>query len=154
MTGVQTCALPIYPITGLSSSGAFSSVNPGGEGTGGNVQLSARNLEVTNRASLTASTLGFGDAGDVILTISETARFDGASILSAVLPDAIGNGGSLEITSNALEVTNGGEIATATLGQGRAGEIVIQDRAQATIKGKSSSRAPRNINSTSKISIC
>ncbi|NEQ44307.1 MAG: filamentous hemagglutinin N-terminal domain-containing protein [Leptolyngbya sp. SIOISBB] len=138
----------VNPVTGTPS-GVFSTIRASGEGNGGTVTLSASNLEVTNGANLTASTFGIGNAGNVNMTISETARFDDANVSSGVFPDAVGNGGNIKIMSNTLELTNGGEIGTSTLGQGRAGNVVIQARERVLIKGTSSSGSSSNINSAS-----
>ena len=122
----------VNSITGLSPSGAFSSVNPQSEGKGGNVELTAANLEVTNGAALSASTFGEGDAGNVILRINETARFDGVNPATGIGPSGVfssvelggkGDGGNVELTAGNVEVTNGAALTASTLGEGNAGNI-------------------------------
>ena len=123
----------VNPFNG-SSSFAGRQVNPGGIGNGGNLQLTATNLEVTNGAALSASTFGDGDAGDVVIVVTDTARFDGVNPFggnsasfagSQVEPGGIGSGGSLQITATNLEVTNGAQLSASTFGQGDAGDVVI-----------------------------
>ena len=124
----------VNPLTGLGSSGAFSSVEIGGEGKGGNVQLSAANLEVTNGAQLSASTFGIGNAGNVILTIVDTANFDGvdpsgtragSGAFSNVSPNGVGLGGNVELSATNLEVTSGAQIAAGTFGIGDSGNVIL-----------------------------
>jgi filamentous hemagglutinin family protein len=115
-------------------SGAFSTVNAGATGDGGNVQLSANSLEVTNGAALNASTLGQGNAGNVVMEIGEHARFDGTTpkgqfssgASSTVNAGATGDGGNVQLSANSLEVTNGAVLNASTLGQGNAGDVVIE----------------------------
>ncbi len=114
------------------SSGAFSTVEVGAVGKGGNVNITAGSLSVTNGAGLTASTLGQGDAGSVTITASGTVRFDGvrsdgvpSSALSRVEPLAVGNGGNVNIRSESLSVTNGASLSSRTYGQGDAGSVTI-----------------------------
>jgi large exoprotein involved in heme utilization and adhesion len=121
---------------GNEINGSFvgSQVNLGAIGTGGSLQITATNLEVTNGAELSASTFGQGDAGNVVLVIAETARFDGADPVdgsvasfagSQVEPGAVGTGGSLQLMAKNLEVTNGAELSASTLGEGNAGNVVL-----------------------------
>ncbi|NEO99371.1 MAG: filamentous hemagglutinin N-terminal domain-containing protein, partial [Symploca sp. SIO2E9] len=125
----------INPLTGINLSGAFSSVEQGGEGKGGNVELTATNLEVTNGATLTASSFGVGNAGNVILEISEIARFDGVNPLtglsasgagSSVGQGGEGKGGNVELTATNLEVTNGAQLIASTFGRGDAGNVILE----------------------------
>ncbi|PSN79967.1 hypothetical protein C8B47_08930 [filamentous cyanobacterium CCP4] len=118
--------------TGDSSSGAFSTIQPDGEGTGGNVALTATNLEVLDGAQLSAASFGIGDAGSVILTIDELARFVGTDIdgspsgaFSVFDSDEEGTGGNVELTATNLEVRDGAFLSTANLGVGDAGDIVL-----------------------------
>ena len=127
------------------STSVISNVETGSTGRGGNVEINATNLEVTNGAKLSASTEGQGDAGDIILNILETARFDGATVtgegvVNGVLVNQLpllsganssvdltgtGQGGKVEINAANLEVTNGAQLSTATTAQGDAGDILL-----------------------------
>ncbi|NJP10310.1 MAG: filamentous hemagglutinin N-terminal domain-containing protein, partial [Leptolyngbyaceae cyanobacterium RU_5_1] len=127
-------------------SGAFSTVGSGATGKGGNLELMAGSLTVTNGAFLSASTLGNGDAGNVKLTISDSAIFDGfspdgrslSSAFSTVDPGAIGNGGNVELTAGSLTVTNGAQLGAGTFGTGDAGNVKLTVRGTATFDGRSS----------------
>jgi filamentous hemagglutinin family protein len=116
-----------------SPSGAFSSIQPDGEGAGGNVQINARTLEVEAGAQLSTFTFGMGDAGSVILDIGELVRLDGVDPVTGnpsgiggfVGAEGIGQGGSIAITASSLEVTNGARLSASTFGSGNSGNIVI-----------------------------
>ncbi|NEQ55694.1 MAG: hypothetical protein F6K11_37235 [Leptolyngbya sp. SIO3F4] len=138
------------------STSVVSSVDSGGTGRGGNVEINATNLDVTNGAKLSASTEGQGDAGDIILNISETARFDGATVTGQGVVNGIlinqlpllsganssvdltgtGQGGKVEINATNLEVTNGAQLSSATVAQGDAGDIILNIGETARFDGR------------------
>ncbi|NER51919.1 MAG: S-layer family protein [Symploca sp. SIO1A3] len=117
------------------SSGAFSSVQSGAIGNGGEIEITTGSLEVTNGAFLSASNLGEGNARGLRITARDRVRFDGvgsngfsSGAFSSVQSGAIGNGGEIEITTGSLEVTNGALLNTSTLGEGNAGRVKITAR--------------------------
>jgi filamentous hemagglutinin family protein len=121
-------------------SGAFSSIQPGGIGKVGNVEVYARSLEVLDGARLVTSTFGIGNAGNVILEIRDTARFSGFDLIdgsasgafSDVQPNGVGNSGIVELRANVLEILDGAQLGTGVFGAGNAGSIIleIQDTAR------------------------
>ncbi|MGG6238397.1 filamentous hemagglutinin N-terminal domain-containing protein [Nodosilinea sp. AN01ver1] len=121
-------------------SGAFSRIQSDGVGQGGDVQISARNLEVLDGAQLSASTFGLGNAGDVILEIEELARFDGNSsgAFSNIDRDGVGTGGSVQISARNLEVLDGAELRASTFGAGNAGDVILEIEELAHFAGSSS----------------
>ena len=104
---------------------AFSRVNAGAIGAGGNVVINANSLEVSNTGQLTAATLGNGNAGNVEITTGNRVVFNGGDAFSGVNEGAIGMGGNLEITTNTLEMLNGSQLSASTSGIGDAGNLVI-----------------------------
>ena len=119
------------------SSGAYSRIQEGARGQGGNIELKARSLQLTNGAVITTSTRGLGNAGSVTI-IADTVSFDGqgdfdtvlgfkqsSAAFSAVTDVGEGQGGSVNVQARSLSLTNGGAIITSTLGQGDAGNILI-----------------------------
>jgi filamentous hemagglutinin family protein len=110
---------------------AFSNVEQGAVGKGGNIEITTGNLAVTNTAKLGASTEGQGDAGSVKITAAGNILFDGikngvsSSASSTVEPGAVGKGGGIEITTGNLTVTNAALLDASTGGQGDAGSIKI-----------------------------
>ena len=114
------------------ATGAFSSVDPGAIGDGGNFSLTAGNLFVTNGALLSSSTVSRGRAGNLTITVRDTAVFDGtdrngiaSAAGSTVEPGAIGDGGNFSLTARNLFVTNGAFLSASTLGQGSVGSLTI-----------------------------
>jgi filamentous hemagglutinin family protein len=116
-----------------SDSGVYSVISFSGEGQGGNVEVRAANLQVLDGAQLSASTLGIGNAGSVILEITETARFIGfdpndtspSGASSQIEPGGEGKGGNVEVRAANLEVLEGAQLGASTFGFGNAGNVIV-----------------------------
>ncbi len=118
----------------MNSSGIVNAIQQGGTGTGGDISIIASNVEVTNGAQLNTATFGEGNAGDIQLQIFNNVKIDGfyegdgsliSLIGSGVEENAVGQGGDIQINSNNLDVTNGGQISTSMFGVGDAGNITL-----------------------------
>jgi len=122
---VTISASDFIKIDGINFVG--SSVSPPrAVGRGGNVSITSKSLSLTNGGTISASTVGQGNAGNVTISASDFIKIDGIGIVaSAVFPGAVGSGGNVSIISKSLSLTNGGYIATATGGQGNAGNVTI-----------------------------
>ncbi len=114
----------------------ISSVNPSGIGNAGDIQLTTGSLAVTNGAFISSSTLGEGDAGNIIIDARNTISFDSdTSIESNVYTDAVGNAGDIQLTTGSLAFTNGAFISSNTFGNGNAGNITINARDTVSFDG-------------------
>jgi filamentous hemagglutinin family protein len=126
---------------------SLSSVTAGA-GTTGNVVIETHDLSVTNGATLGVSTFSSGDAKSVFInaktikvsgtytdptngssriyastsTLSDDALF---TVFNGTNLDLTGNSGDIIIKTEALEITNGGEILAKNDGTGNAGRISI-----------------------------
>ncbi|KOP27887.1 hypothetical protein AMR41_02895 [Hapalosiphon sp. MRB220] len=131
-------------------SAAFTIIEAGGEGKGGDISITARLLSLTNggqlntfvREATTTNPGGIGDAGNVKLNISDTTNITGVSdngvrsnIFSGVESGAKGNAGNIEISTGSLFVTDGGQISSSISGKGDAGNITINARNRIEIAG-------------------
>ncbi|MDX2243816.1 MAG: filamentous hemagglutinin N-terminal domain-containing protein [Leptolyngbyaceae cyanobacterium bins.302] len=125
---------------------ASSRIDLGGQGKGGNVQITTKSLEVLNNSQLVASTLGSGDAGDVIISARDRVLFSDSAAFSTVgdfnpVINAVrvpqGKGGNIQIDSNSLEVLNGSQLLAVTFGNGDAGNVLISARDRVLFSGVS-----------------
>ena len=107
-----------------TSSGILATVQPDAEGNGGNVTITTDSLSLTNGASIDTTTSGAGNAGNTSIN-SSTITFDASNIFAQVAAGVQGVGGSIEITTNSLSLTNGASIDTTTFGAGNAGDTTI-----------------------------
>ncbi|GAB1539269.1 hypothetical protein NUACC21_19350 [Scytonema sp. NUACC21] len=113
---------------GLSTSAAFSTVESGAVGKGGNINITTGSLSLTNEASLNAATRGQGDAGSVKIDARDIVTFDGGDIFTNVVIGAVGTGGNINITTGSLSISNGAQLVAGTNGQGNAGNVTINAR--------------------------
>lgn len=128
--------LPDSPIGGI-----FSVVGNGGIGNGGNLQITARTLEVTNGGLLSSDTFNGGKAGDINVTASERASFIGTSTIGrpssarAPLNSGVGESGSISVNTPVLVLKDGGNLLTTTAGIGKAGNIVVNAPNSVVVEG-------------------
>ncbi|MEB3217999.1 MAG: filamentous hemagglutinin N-terminal domain-containing protein [Nostocales cyanobacterium 94392] len=102
---------------------------------GGDINITANSLLLSEFSELNASTQGFANAGDVNVDISGRAKVDYSNIFSRVNLDGVGNAGNLNITVGSLEVTDGTNLQSRTRGQGNAGDINIVARDEVKFAG-------------------
>ncbi|NEQ50359.1 MAG: S-layer family protein, partial [Leptolyngbya sp. SIO3F4] len=115
------------------TSGVFTSVQSSGVGRAGNIQINAETLEVFSGSQIVASTFGVGDSGEITLDIQGSARFVGFSSISGTPSGAFvnvessgrGEGGSLQINANEIEISRGATLFADSLGVGNAGNISL-----------------------------
>ncbi len=118
----------------------FNTVEPGGVGNGGNININAATLSLTDGAQLQTLVRqasfnqpgGRGDAGDVTVNVTgkvTIAGFKGefrSGIFSVVGQGATGKGGNITISSGSLSLTDGAQLDASTFGQGDAGTVWVQ----------------------------
>ncbi|MEA5598456.1 filamentous hemagglutinin N-terminal domain-containing protein [Rivularia sp. UHCC 0363] len=112
-------------------------------GNGGSIDIHTGSLFVKSGAALSTSTYGQGNAGSINLNARETVSFDGVgrngystgASSSVGSSRAVGNGGSIDIHTGSLFVTDGAILFTRTDGQGNAGSININARDTVSFDG-------------------
>ncbi|RMF68001.1 MAG: filamentous hemagglutinin N-terminal domain-containing protein, partial [Cyanobacteria bacterium J069] len=112
---------------------AFSRVDAGATGRGGNIDIQSRNLFVLDGARLIAGTLGTGDSGDIIINATGRIRFAGTGpngqtsvAFTNVEGAGKGRGGDISITAESVELADGAQFVASTEGQGDAGSVTIR----------------------------
>ena len=145
---IEITAADNIAIDGESSqenpSGAFSQVELGAIGSGGDVTITTDTLSMTNGGQVDASTFSQGNAGNIEITATDNITIDGESLQgnpsdvgTQVAPEAEGDGGNVTITTDILSVTNAGTVNASTFSQGNAGNIEITATDSITIDGES-----------------
>ena len=121
------------------SSGATLVIDTSGQGDGGSIDITTGTMSVSSGATLAANTSGQGNAGDVTINATDAVSLEGSStaIGSQVLAGAVGNGGSIDITTGTMSVSGGATLAANTSGQGNAGDVTIRATDAVSLGGSS-----------------
>jgi large exoprotein involved in heme utilization and adhesion len=106
-------------------SGLLSSVEQGAKGKGGNIEVQADSISLSNGAQFRASTFGEGDAGNIRILGAGSIVLSGndTGVISNVGPTGFGNGGNIEAAASSISLSNGAQVSVATFGRGNAGSI-------------------------------
>ncbi|MBD2110336.1 MULTISPECIES: filamentous hemagglutinin N-terminal domain-containing protein [Cyanophyceae] len=120
---------------GNFSSGIFAFAGEGSVGDGGDIQITARSLSLSE-GQLTAVTSGNGNGGNILLNIQEETALDNETLVStAVYTDARGDAGNIQVNTGTLTATNFGAFESDTDGFGNAGNITLNVRGDAQFSG-------------------
>jgi filamentous hemagglutinin family protein len=100
---------------------------------GGIVQVQGRRIQVADASAILADTLGTGSGGSLTLQASEQIQvfgFSAAPFVSRLSTDvasnASGQGGRVRIIAPVLQVADGAQISSGTLGAGNAGTLRVR----------------------------
>lgn len=105
------------------------------KGDAGNIALEVGQLSLHNGAQINASSQGRGHGGDVTVTatgaidiVGQSATADGVINPSSISSGALGsgNGGTIRIVADTLNLDKRGTIQTLTRGDGKAGAIIVK----------------------------
>jgi large exoprotein involved in heme utilization and adhesion len=143
----------------------FTDVEENAVGNGGNISVETGQLRISDRAIVSAATLGIGNAGNISILASETVEIRDTSVIGTstlgignagnvaiqavdsvrlingdiaidVAENGMGNGGTVEIDTARLEICwNGGQIIGGVRGQGNPGDIIVRASDAVTISG-------------------
>ncbi|MEH2331087.1 two-partner secretion domain-containing protein [Nostoc sp.] len=125
----------------------FSTVEAGGVGKGGNIDINAATLSLTDGAQLLTATRGAsatqpagqGDAGNVNVKVTGAVDIVGqkngfpSAIFSLVDTGTVGNGGNIFIDSGDFSLSDGALLAASTSGVGNAGNVRINAKDAITV---------------------
>ncbi len=152
ITARDTVSIDSEGSNGFGSS-ILSSVSSEATGRGGDITITADSLSFTNGGTVSNSTLGRGNAGDLTLTAKDTVSFDGTTknlqqtsgAGSTVEFGAIGRGGNISISTGILSITNGAAVSATTFGQGNAGTVTVTAKDAVFIDGADINGIPSGI---------
>ncbi len=108
-----------------------------GIGNSGTIQIDASKLSLDEDSTISTLTFGQGNAGEIRIRAADAIRIDGSSIFSDVGLGAIGKGGNTQIQAQSISLLNGARLATATFGQGNAGNLSVKATDSIQVSGNS-----------------
>jgi filamentous hemagglutinin family protein len=125
-------------------SGIFSRVETGTVGNGGNITIDSGSFSLRDRAQVSASTLGQGNAGNVTVRALDAVSLANAFILSSVEAGGVGKGGNIDINAATLSLIDGAQLIAATrgasntqpAGRGDAGNVNVNVTGAVDITGE------------------
>ena len=105
-------------------SGLFAT---GKERPSGRIQINSQDLLVENGGQIFAGTNGSGDSQGIIINTTESVQVRGAqsSITTSSFTINTGDAGPLRISTDRLEITDGGQVFTTTNGAGNGGDLTV-----------------------------
>ena len=113
------------------------------------MKITTGSLSLSNGGTVSASSLGKGNAELVEITAKDTIAIDGegsdgfpSGAFSQVFPGAEGDAGGVKITTVSLSLTNGGRVSASTLGKGNAELVEITAKDTIAIDGEGSDGFP------------
>ncbi len=110
---------------------------------GGDIRINTRELFLSNGGQIAADSVGFANAGNIIINARDTISFYGVganvgpSRITSVLLTGKGKGGDIQLTTGTLSLSKGAAIISNSYGIGNAGSILINARDAVTLNGTS-----------------
>ncbi|MEM8721927.1 MAG: filamentous hemagglutinin, partial [Cyanobacteria bacterium P01_G01_bin.39] len=124
-----------------NSSFITSTVNTGAIGDGGNIDIKANSLTLSEGSQIQAGVFGTvdnipggeGNAGNVNLDIDDNFIASGfnsegfsSGVFTIISPGAIGDGGDLDVSADSILLTDSALFNAESLGEGNAGQLTVK----------------------------
>jgi filamentous hemagglutinin family protein len=124
----------------LTPTGAESTVDPGGIGNAGSLEIQTAALRILNGSNVGSTTFESGNGGPVRLQATELMEFGGTDRVGnpvIVFSDTLaeGNGDNLRIETPRLILRDGAQISVGTFGAGDGGNLEIVAPTGITLSG-------------------
>jgi filamentous hemagglutinin family protein len=112
-------------IVSFDASKVENQVDENASGNAGNIKITTGSLFLNNNAELNTGTWGVGNAGQVIIKVSDRiSMISNGQLQSRVNKNAVGNSGGIDITTGNLFLKFSG-ISATTEGTGNSGPVII-----------------------------
>ncbi|MBD1937779.1 filamentous hemagglutinin N-terminal domain-containing protein [Microcoleus sp. FACHB-68] len=134
-------------LSGLTASGIGSNlqtdvVGPKATGDAGSLTVETAQLNLSDGASISSSTLGQGNGGNLTVSATESVTLSGlnafgfgSNLNTAVGSEAFGDAGSLTVETAQLTLLDGASISSSTLAQGNGGNLTVSATESVTLSG-------------------
>jgi large exoprotein involved in heme utilization and adhesion len=115
------------------TSSIISGVAAGAVGNGGDIQIKAESLSLTNGAQLFASTYGAGNSGNIAVNVSDAVNLSGvgsmtgfsSGLLTNTEEGSGGQAGDIRVATSALRVSGGAVVSALTRSTFKGGNITV-----------------------------
>ncbi|NEP15867.1 MAG: S-layer family protein [Leptolyngbya sp. SIO4C1] len=114
----------------LGESGLFANTDFDAIADGGDLMLETGRLRLEDGSQIGTSTFGVGNAGRLQVSaqrieLSGGSDFSPSGLFAVAELDSTGQGGQLHVQTQQLRILDGAQIATSTLGSGKAGNLTV-----------------------------
>jgi filamentous hemagglutinin family protein len=92
-------------------------------GNGGNIEVTAGNIQISDGAVIDSGTKGSGKAGNISLTAPWITMANGGAIWARTSGSS--TGGNIHLSGNQIQLFNGASVSAESVGTGNAGDISI-----------------------------
>jgi filamentous hemagglutinin family protein len=110
-----------------------TAVNAQAQGLGGNIDINTNTLSVNQGGQITASTLGNGIAGRVMINARDAVSLDGvgtngfsSGVFTSTGSQANGSGGAIAFQTNSFSLANGAVVNAQTSNSQKGGDVTIE----------------------------
>lgn len=109
----------------IRNSGISTDVRPGAMGEAGDIAIASETLDVLNDSTISSSTFGEGDAGEILLTGRDRITLNNSRIFTNVANTATGIGGLISLQTDGSLNLRDMLISSSSAGRGQAGDIEL-----------------------------
>ena len=113
-------------------------------GKAGDIKITARNLNFREGANLFTSTTSSQSAGDIQLKITDSINLSDSTIRAGTAQGSTGDGGNIFIDPATMNIEDGAEIAVDSQGSGIGGSIDLQAGSLTLDRGKITAETASN----------
>jgi filamentous hemagglutinin family protein len=115
-------------------SALLTQAEPDSSGNSQDLTISTRELILRDGGEISSSTLGAGNAGNILIQASKQLIIQDGAAVSA-LTTGNGRGGNISIETERLIAQNGGQVLAKTKGSGQAGTLTVNARESVELTG-------------------
>jgi filamentous hemagglutinin family protein len=157
-------AIQVWNSLSLDKSRIFTTLELAATGIGGNINIDAGSVSLSDYSFIDTATLSQGNAGNVLLKVKDSLSLNNSNIFSittgqgnggrvgvevggavsltnrsnistAVNSTAIGNGGNVALAAHSLSLTGGSQVQALTRSVGNSGNVQVNATDSITISG-------------------
>jgi filamentous hemagglutinin family protein len=119
----------------MLSKGALLTTDVFGAGNAGNIQLTARRVQVVEGSEIASSAFSTGRAGTITVTARDSVTLDGALSGISSITFGAGDAGAIMVSAPIVSLADGGQLATSTSGTGAGGMVMVTATEFVTVSG-------------------
>ena len=134
VTASQSVEVIGRSVNSQAPSALLTQAEPDSSGNSQDLTISTRELILRDGGEISSSTIGAGNAGNILIQASKQLIIQDRAAVSA-LTVGKGRGGNISIETERLIAQNGGQILAATEGSGQAGTLTVNARESVELTG-------------------